>query len=137
MVPQNNSNGWAAACHLASFAGVMIPFGNILGPLIVWATKKGTSSFVDEQGKESLNFQISWTVYEIVIWVVAGAVFIPTALFEGDGMGGVGMAFAGLIPLIGLWGLMMLLKCILVIIASVNAAQGKSFSYPFIFRLVK
>jgi uncharacterized Tic20 family protein len=49
---------WAMFCHIAAFAFFIFPFGNILGPLVIWLIKKETYPFVDEQGKESLNFQI-------------------------------------------------------------------------------
>ena len=55
------------AARLAGFAGLTgIPFGNILGPLVVWLIKKDQSWFVNEQGKEAMNFQISLTIYAIV-----------------------------------------------------------------------
>ena len=53
-------------CHLSSLAGSVIPFGNIVGPLVVWLIKKDEYAFVDDQGKESLNFQISITIYTVV-----------------------------------------------------------------------
>ena len=50
---------WGMFCHLAALAGFIIPFGNIIGPLIVWQIKKEEFPFVEDQGKESLKFQIS------------------------------------------------------------------------------
>jgi len=61
------SRNWAMGCHLAVLAVYMgIPFGNILGPLIIWLVKKDEFPLVDEQGKESLNFQISMLIYGAV-----------------------------------------------------------------------
>ncbi|MFV1964993.1 MAG: DUF4870 domain-containing protein, partial [Pirellulaceae bacterium] len=63
---------WAMFAHLAALSGYIgIPFGNIIGPLIVWMIKKDESSFVDDQGKESLNFQIS-----MLIWIAISAAAI-------------------------------------------------------------
>jgi len=57
----------AALCHLAAFAGFSLLFvGHILGPLVVWLLKRDTSVFIDEHGKESLNFQFSITLYSVV-----------------------------------------------------------------------
>ena len=58
---------WGMLCHLSTFAGYLVPFGNISGPLIVWLVKKDEYAFVDDQGKESLNFQISITIYSLVV----------------------------------------------------------------------
>ena len=46
----------AMFCHLAAFAGVVIPFGNIIGPLVVWLIKKDSSPYIDYHGREALNF---------------------------------------------------------------------------------
>ena len=67
MSEENNSNGLAKqeerslglACHLLAFVGMVFPFGNILGPLVIWLVKKDDSAFVDDQGKEALNFNIT------------------------------------------------------------------------------
>ena len=54
---------WGMFCHLSALAGYIgIPFGNIIGPLIIWMVKKEQFKFVDDQGKESLNFQITITI---------------------------------------------------------------------------
>ncbi|MBN8798316.1 MAG: DUF4870 domain-containing protein, partial [Stenotrophomonas nitritireducens] len=45
--------------HLAALAGIVIPLGNLLGPLIVWLVKKDTMPFVADQGREALNFNIT------------------------------------------------------------------------------
>ena len=54
-------------CHLSSLCGFIgIPFGHLIGPLVVWLVKKQQFPFVDDQGKESLNFQITMTIYAAV-----------------------------------------------------------------------
>ncbi len=81
---QQDTRTWAMVCHLASFAGYVVPFGNIIGPLVVWMVKKDTSTFVDEHGKEALNFQISLTIYVVVAamlaFVLIGFVILPALL---------------------------------------------------------
>ena len=48
-------------------AGFFVPWaGHILGPLIVWLAKRGDSPEIDEHGKESLNFQISMLIYNVI-----------------------------------------------------------------------
>lgn len=54
-------------CHLSAFAGAVFPvFGNILGPLVVWLLRRKDSPFIDFHGRQSVNFQISLTIYLIV-----------------------------------------------------------------------
>ena len=49
-------------CHLLGFANYLIPLGGILGPLVLWMLKKDESRDVDEQGRESVNFQITMAI---------------------------------------------------------------------------
>lgn len=52
----NEEKNLAMFCHLAALAGYIIPFGNIIGPLILWSVKKDQFPFVDEHGKSAINF---------------------------------------------------------------------------------
>ena len=62
--PDKNACLWATFSHLASFAGILgIPFGSILGPLVIWLIKRAEIPFVDQCGKEAVNFQISIGIY--------------------------------------------------------------------------
>lgn len=104
---------WAMLCHLTALAVFVFPLGNIIGPLIIWLIKKDESEFVNDQGKESLNFQISFTIYCLVaallIIVVVGIVLLIA----------LGIAFL-----------------ILVIIASIKANDGEKYRYPLTLRLI-
>lgn len=101
-------------CHLLALSGLIIPFGNIIGPLVIWLIKKETMPFVDDQGKESLNFQISATIY-IVIATLLCAVFIGFLLLPVVGIGAV----------------------VFTIIAAIKANDGMFYRYPFTIRLIK
>ncbi|MEP7271619.1 MAG: DUF4870 domain-containing protein [Acidobacteriota bacterium] len=105
---------WALLCHLAGLAGYVIPLGNIFGPLIIWMIKRDQSWFVDDQGKEALNFQISLTIYLIIaiisILIIVGIVLVPV------------VAVGGLI---------------FMIIAAVKANEGVAYRYPLTLRLIK
>jgi len=57
---------WGMFCHLSTLCGYVMPFGNILGPLVVWLIKKDEYPLVDDQGKEALNFQISITIWTVI-----------------------------------------------------------------------
>lgn len=106
---------WGMLCHLTALvAFVGVPFGHIIGPLVIWLIKKNEFPFVDEQGKESLNFQISMSIYAIVAGILC---FI----------------FIGFILL----GVIIIVVLVLVIIASVKASNGESYRYPFTIRFFK
>ncbi|MHC4734980.1 MAG: DUF4870 domain-containing protein [Planctomycetota bacterium] len=63
-----DSRMWAMFCHLAGLAGYVVPviLSGIIAPLIIWQIKKDDHPFIDEHGKEALNFQISIGIYALV-----------------------------------------------------------------------
>jgi len=109
-------------CHLSALAGFVIPFGNIIGPLIVWQIKKNQIPSVDIHGKAALNFQITASIALFVLIIVA---FILHALLC------LGVI---LFPLVGLLGLAAL---VCSIIAGIKANNGEDFKYPYSIQFVK
>ncbi|MFO0394685.1 MAG: DUF4870 domain-containing protein, partial [Lysobacteraceae bacterium] len=61
--------------HLSSLSGLIIPLGNILGPLILWLVKKDTMPFVEDQAKEALNFNITLGIIGIVLTIITVVTF--------------------------------------------------------------
>ena len=62
VTPQN----WRLYFELLNFAAFVFPFGNLVGPLVLWLIKKDTIPAVNEEGKKVLNFNLSWTLWAIV-----------------------------------------------------------------------
>jgi uncharacterized protein len=106
---------WCVLCHAAALLGLFFHFlGHLLGPLIVWLVKRGDSPEVDTHGKESLNFQISMLIYDAIAAILC-------------------IVLIGIPILIALW----VLNTVLVIIASIQASEGKFYRYPITIRLIK
>lgn len=99
--------------HVAAFAGLVVPFGNILGPLVIWLVKKDTMPFAADQAKEALNFNITWTI----------AMLVSAALV---------LVLIG-IPLLAALTIAWL---VLTIVAAVKASSGERYRYPLTLRLV-
>src|SRR5690242_11127927 len=83
----SDERNWAMFCHLAGLAGFLpvIPFlGNVIGPLVLWLVKREQYPFVDDQGKEALNFQITMLIATILamllIPVLVGIVLLPAVI---------------------------------------------------------
>jgi len=113
---------WNMFCHLSALAGfVGVPFGNILGPLLVWQIKKNEIPSVDAHGKAALNFQITVTLAVIVTCAIA----FLLAFFC------IGYLLFPLVILIGLCGL------IFPIIAGIKANNGEDYQYPYSIEFVK
>ncbi len=109
-----DEKNWGMFCHLSSFAGLFIPFGMIIAPLVIWLMKKDEYDFVDDQGKESLNFQIT---IAIAILVSSTLIIFIIGFF--------------LIFIVGLYWMIM------VIIATIKTEQGETYRYPITIRLIK
>ena len=113
--PPTNIRNIAMLCHVAAFAGYIgIPFGNIVGPLLVWLIKREESPFIDAHGKEALNFQLSATIYAIIsalLIVIIVGIFLLVAL----------VAFV----------------VIVTIMAAVRASNGQYHRYPLTIKFIK
>ena len=113
-MPEKEERTWGMLCHLSAFAGFIVPFGGILAPLIIWLIKKDEMPFVNDQGKESINFQITLFVAAIICMIL---------MFVGIGF--------LLIVALAIFGVIM------IIIASIRANEGTYYRYPYALRLIK
>jgi len=114
MGPMKEERTFGMLCHLSAFAGFFIPFATLLGPLVVWLLKKDRSAYVDAQGKEAVNFQISMLIY----FTISGLLIL---------------VLIGILTTIIL-GIFWL---IVVIIASIRANEGIMYRYPMTIRFLK
>ncbi|NIN12397.1 MAG: DUF4870 domain-containing protein [Gemmatimonadales bacterium] len=106
---------WAMLCHLVALVGLIgNGIGFLLGPLIVWLVKKDEHPFIDEQGKEAVNFQITM----FMAAVVSGLLILVLIGFV-------------LLLLVGL------AMIIFPIIGAIKANDGEHYRYPFSIRLIK
>jgi uncharacterized protein len=112
--PSKDEKTFAMFCHLSALAGFIIPFGNIIGPLIMWQIKKAESAFIDDQGKEALNFQITIGIAALICLAL---IIIVIGMF--------------LLPVLGLVAL------VFTIIGAIKANEGVAYRYPFAIRLIK
>ncbi|MET4568405.1 MULTISPECIES: DUF4870 domain-containing protein [Rhodanobacter] len=111
--PSAEERQWAMFAHLSALVGVIIPLGSIIGPLVIWLIKKDTMPFVNDQGKEALNFNITVGIAAIVGWILC-FILIGFLLLAVLAIG---------------W-------LVFVIIATIKANEGTTYRYPFTLRLV-
>lgn len=109
-----DARNWAMACHLFGLAGLVITgIGFILGPLVIWLIKREEDPFIDDQGKEALNFQITMFIAMVIsfflMFLVIGAFLLPVVV---------------------------LLDIIFTIIGGIKASDGVKYRYPFAIRFV-
>jgi len=112
---------WQMACHLSALAGCVVPFGNVLGPLLIWQIKKNEIPEVEPHGKASLNFQLTVLILTLVGGVLAFALSFVC-------IGVLLIPVVALLPLAGM---------IFAIIAGIKANNGEEYRYPYAWELVK
>lgn len=117
--PNKDARMWGMIAHLAGLAfllPVLPAIGSIVGPLIVWLIKKEQYPFVDDQGKEALNFQITMFIYGVVagllMFICIGFILLPIVVIA---------------------------DIVFTIIAAIKANDGVRYRYPkgLIFRFIK
>ena len=124
-LPSAEEKQWAMFAHLSALAGGLLTsavggWGVFIGPLVIWLVKKDTMKFVDDQGKEALNFNIT-------IAIACFALLLLSIMTLG----------VGLILAIPLWVIIAIAWLVLTIVAGVKANNGEFYRYPMTLRLVK
>ena len=106
---------WAMLCHLIALVGLLANgIGFVLGPLVVWLVKKEDDPFIDEQGKEALNFQLTM----LIAALLSGLLVI---------------VLIGFVLLFVIFALMIIFP----IVAAIKANDGEHYRYPLSLRLIK
>lgn len=114
---------YALLLHLSLLAHIVLTFIAILIPIIMWQVKKNDSPFLDDHGREAVNFQISLIIWSIVLPAIAALVGVITC-----GVGLILLIPAALLPyIVGIIGMIQ---------AAQAANRGEFYRYPMTFRLV-
>jgi uncharacterized Tic20 family protein len=147
-----NENNTATFIHLSSLSQYFFPFGNFIFPLLIWSSKRNESEFIDYNGKQVLNFQLSIFIYSLVLGMIA----IPIVIFSvfnniafnsmineegfllnqfqyGTNMTSIIIVILIILAFIGL----KVAEFFLIILASVQASKGEYYKYPLTISFIK
>jgi uncharacterized protein len=123
--PTQEERQWAMFAHLSALLGGLLTsalggWGTFIGPLVIWLVKKDSMPFVNDQGKEALNFNITVAIAMLAlviltIFSLGILIFITVPLGIVIGIG---------------W-------LVLTIIAAIKANEGQAYRYPVAIRLIK
>lgn len=127
---QSGDKTYALFNHLVGLVSVSDGMGilSLVGAIIMWRIRAKDSPFLDDHGRESVNFQISLLLYLIGGALVGGLI---TAITLGIGaivvvpLGGIGIVFLIVLRLVG---------CIRGAIA---ANRGEYYRYPMCIRFIQ
>lgn len=148
----NNEKNIATFLHLSALTQYIIPFGNYIFPIVIWGSKKNESEFVDTNGKNVLNFQLSIFLYMMVLAIIAIPIFIYSIFqnvpfeayfdenewvldnFVVSNLGGI--AIVGITAGVLLFSLKVF-EFILIIHGAVKASNGEGYKYPLSIPFIK
>jgi uncharacterized Tic20 family protein len=119
--PESEARTWNMWCHLSVLSAFVIPFGNLLGPFLIWQIKKHEIPSVEAHAKAALNFQLT-VLIALIVGLAVGFILAFVC---------VGYALFPVVAAIALCGI------ILPIIAGVRANEGVDYKYPYTIEFMK
>ena len=148
----SNSKSIATVTHLSTLSQYFIPFGNFIFPIVIWSTAKKNSEFVDANGREAINFQLSVFLYSLILALIAIPILIFTIfknvpfeamirdeniIFSDFNPANItGIAIVAILAVL-IFFLLKVAEFFLVIYASVKAANGETYHYPLSIPFIK
>jgi uncharacterized Tic20 family protein len=148
----NSKNSTAALINLSTLTQYFIPFGNFLFPIVIWSTTREKSEYVNEQGKQTINFQLSLFLYTFILALIAIPIVVISffnnvsfnAIINNDDVFFDNFDFSNMtgvltiaISAICLFIFMKIAEFFLIIYASVKTSNGDNFKYPFTIAFIK
>lgn len=145
---QNKQNTNVFIIHASAILGYLFPFGSILLPLIIWKTQKIKNDFIEHHGKEAVNFNLSYSLYKLILSAAIVPSFIGhlRPIFQQFQSNNFDFNYhfnfnsnnlVGPISLISLIGIFGVIRFALTIVASLKAQKGELYTYPFIIKFIK
>ena len=134
---------------MSTLSRFIIPFGNFIGPIVLWAANKDKSEFIDQHGKQAINFQISVLLYAIILGTISVPFFIfkffnGLDIIDFHGFNNFQINIGEPSPLLYIGGglgaiavIAFIIELALIVKASLSARDGHSFKYPFTINFLK
>ena len=129
---KRNDNNNAFLLHLSAFFGYIFPFGAVVGPLVIWELNKRKSEFIDVNGKEAVNFNLSYLLYTMILGLSIVPFVLRIALEDFQHLDLFGIVSVG-----SLIGILAVVKFVLIIVAAIKANRGEVYKYPLTIKFIK
>ncbi|MEH2315962.1 DUF4870 domain-containing protein [Nostoc sp.] len=151
--PKQKMRIWAMLCHFSALLGwillfILVFIGiplylplNLLAPLLIWRFKKAQYPWIDFQGKESLNFQITWTLYTLIfmlisLFLVLTSFSLPVTTNSSANQVKINLDSL-LIVFMSLILLILIFQSFIVTFAAIKAYNGQHYRYPWTIRVLR
>ncbi len=144
--------------HASTLSRFFIPFGNFLLPLVLWMANRKEHPFVDYNGKQALNFQISLLLYSVALGAISIPIFMGflPGIFHGGifnwhdlhhhmdlnfDFDGDYLNLSRFIWPVGIAGLfqaaLFIINIVYTILATLRTNEGQYFKYPISIKFIK
>lgn len=104
--------------HLSLLLHIVLPGLAIIATLIMWQTRRASSPFIDDHGREAMNFSLSMIVYNVAVWIIALLTCVGSILAIPISLG---------LTVLGIVGM---------VLATVAASRSEYFRYPMCLRFL-
>jgi len=121
-----NESSSAFLIHISAFASYFFPLGGVIAPLIFWQVKKDESAYLDEQGKEAVNFNLSFLLYTFIL----GLSIFSTSFFHFPNFFGI---FGGISVVV----ILGIVRFVLIIQAALKVNNNEYYKYPLTIQFIK
>lgn len=127
------------AAHLAALVAIAgVPFGHVIGPLVVYLTQRERSAFVTEHAKASLNFQITVAIAAVALIAAMAVAWIGfIATLSGHDVAPPAWALTTLILTVAVFCAGAIGVLVFIIFGTVAASRGLPYHYPFGIKFVR
>ncbi|WP_269227489.1 DUF4870 domain-containing protein [Flavobacterium eburneipallidum] len=147
-----NEKNLATFIHLSALSQYFIPFGGFIFPILIWTSKKDQSEFIDYNGKQVINFQLSYFLYTLILALIAIPIFIATVLntvpfetlideynfrnhhFNIENSSGI--LIVAIVAIV-LLAALKVTEFLLIIHASIKTSNGERYQYPLTIPFLK
>lgn len=147
-----NQKNWGTFIHLSTLSQYCIPFGNYIFPILIWTSKKNESEFIDYNGKQVINFQLSMFLYTLILCLIAVPIILTT-IFSTIPLNAIinnhhfnvenlqlenlsGIIIVGILAIF-LFVSLKVAEFFLIIYASLKTANGERYKYPLTIPFIK
>jgi uncharacterized Tic20 family protein len=148
----NSNRNTATLMQLSALTQYLIPFGNFIFPILIWSSTKDKSEYLDGQGKQVINFQLSVFLYSFILGLIAIPILLVTLLrnlsiydisnydnlqFRNINIESINGAVIVAIIAVILFIAIKASEFFLTIIAALKASNGETYKYPFTINFLK
>lgn len=100
--------------HLSQLLNLILPFGGVIAPIVLWQMKKDQMPALDAHGKMVVN----WLISSLIYWVVSGVLAIVL------------IGFLGMLALV-------IMGIVFPIMGGIKANNGEFWEYPLTIKFLK